>query len=240
MRGLWSGLVAACLISASGPSALAQKAGAVFDKPASTKIFGKDDAPKVTCTAYADVTVREVQDGPTSEKAMLLRGGAMPCGAKAPAGAITLETEGLYLLGRKGDHLVFTALDAHGAADFVVIDARTGKSVLKDATTGTPEFKAASAAGGATTLFYRRGINAPCSLLNSGGRCWGSLVEDGKIPDSLASPMPNPSICAASYKKEKSPKDNPSIIAFDVETIIDAAGKATTVGKGKVACLPMP
>lgn len=240
MRGLWAGLGAACLISVSGAPALAQKAGAVFDKPASTKTLGKDDTPKVICTAYADVIVREVQDGPTSEKAMLLRGANAACAAKAPAGAITIETEGLYLLGRKGDYLVFSALDANGAADFAVIDARTGKSVLKDATSGTPEFKSASAAGGATTLVYRRGINAPCSLPNSGARCWGSLVDDGKIPDSLARPAPDASLCGASYKKAKSPKDNPSVIAFDVETTIDAAGKVATVAKGKVACEPMP
>lgn len=240
MRGLWSGLVAAGLITASGGPSLAQKAGAVFDKPASAKTLGKDDAPKVICTAYADVIVREVQDGPSSEKAMLLRGAHAPCEAKAPAGAITLETEGLYLLGRKGDHLVFTALDPNGAADFAVIDARSGKSVLQDATYGSPDFKAASAAGGVTTLVYRRGINAPCSLPNSGERCWSSLVDGGKIPDSLARPAPGAALCAASYKKGKSPKDNPSIIAFDVETTIDAAGKVATAAKGKLACEPMP
>lgn len=240
MRGLWSGLVAACLIAASGPSVLAQKAGAVFDKPASTKTFGKDDAPKVICTAYADVVVREVQDGPSAEKAMLLKGPGAACDAKAPAGAITLETEGLYLLGRIGDRIVFSALDPHGAVDFSVVDAHSGKVVLTGGTHGTPEFKSARSAGGVTTLVYRSGINAPCSLTNGGARCWGSLVDDGKIPDSLARPAPSPSICAASYKKEKSPKDNPSIVSFDVETTIDAEGKATTVAKGKVACDPMP
>lgn len=240
MRGLWSGLVGAGLIAASGAPSLAQKAGAMFDKPASTKTLGKDDAPKVICTAYSDVVVREVQDGPSAEKAMLLRGSTAPCEAKAPAGAIMLETEGLYLLGRVGGHLVFSALDPHGAVDFSVVDARSGKVVVSDGTHGTPQFKSVRAADGVTTLVYRRGINAPCSLANSGARCWGSLVDDGKIPDSLARPAPNPSICAASYKKEKSPKDNPSIISFDVETTIDAAGKVMTVAKGKVACDPLP
>lgn len=240
MRGLWSGLVAACLTLAAGAPSLAQKAGAIFDKPVSTRMFGKDDAPKVICTVYADGAVREVQDGPSAEKAMLLKGPNAACEAKAPTGAITLETEGLYLLGRIGDHLVFSALDPHGAVDFSVVDARSGKTVLTGGTHGTPEFKSARSAGSVTTLVYRRGINAPCSLANSGARCWGSLVDDGKIPNSLARPAPNPSICAASYRKEKSPKDNPSIVSFDAETTIDAAGKVTTLAKGKVACDPMP
>ena len=64
--------------------------------------------------------------------------------------------------------------------------------------------------------------------------------DDGKIPESLARPAPNPSLCAASYKAGKSPKDNPSIIAFDVETSIDASGKVATIAKGKASCDPMP
>ena len=147
--------------------------------------------------------MREVQDGPSAEKAMLLRGSTAPCEAKAPAGAIMLETEGLYLLGRVGGHLVFSSLDPHGAVDFSVVDARSGKAVVSDGTHGTPEFKSVRAADGVTTLVYRRGINAPCSLANSGARCWGSLVDDGKIPDVLARPAPNPSICAAKKRRNR-------------------------------------
>lgn len=236
--------VSYCLVAvalASGAPAFAQKAGAVFDKPASTKkLQTKPDAPEVICTFYSDAMVREAHDGPTSENAMLVRGATAGCADKAPTGVANMETEGLALVGRKGDYLVFSAMDPNGAADFSVIDARTGKTVLKDATYGTPEFKSASATGGKTTLAYKRGINAPCSLLNSGARCWGSLVDDGKIPESLARPAPNPSLCAASYKAGKSPKDNPSIIAFDVETSIDGSGKVATIAKGKASCDPMP
>ncbi len=236
--GAWLG--AGALIAIIGP-VFAQKAGAVFDKPGATKTMqSKADSPKTICTSYADVMVRETQDGPASENAMLVRGPKAACEAKAPAGATTLETEGLALAGRKGDFLVFTAMDANGAADFVVIDARTGKTVLKDATVGSPEFRSANAEGGVVTLAYRRGINAPCSLPNSGARCWGSLVDDGKIPDSLARPAPAPELCAAAYKKSKALKDNPSLIAFDVETKIDASGKTTTIAKGKATCDAVP
>ncbi len=131
-------------------------------------------------------------------------------------------------------------MDPHGAADFTVIDARTGKVLLKDATYGAPEFKSATAEGGVVTLAYRRGINAACSLLETGARCWGSLVDDGKIPASLARPAPSPDLCAASYKREKSPRDNSSIVAFDVETAIDGAGKVTTTARGKPICNPLP
>lgn len=227
-------------IACAGIPAFAQKAGAVFDKAAASKtLTGKNDV-KTICTSYADVTVRETQDGPTSDKAMLLRGAKAACDARTPAGAAMLDTEGLYLVGRKGDYLLFSGLDAHGAADFVAIDARSGKVVLRDGTVGSPEFASAKAEGGVVTLSYTRGINAPCSLLNSGARCWGSLVDDGKIPEALARPAPAASLCAAAYKKAKSPKDNPSVISFAVETTIDAAGKVATVAKGKVVCDAMP
>lgn len=233
------GALSAALLA--GAPALAQKPGATFDRPASTKrLQAKPDSPQTICTIYADAMVRETQDGPSSENALLVRGANGACAAKAPASAIEMETEGLALVGRKGDYLVFSAIDPNGATDFSVIDARTGKVVLKDATYGSPEFRSANAAGDVVTLAYRRGINAPCSLLQSGARCWGSLVDDGKVPDSLARPAPAPALCAASYKRAKSPKDNSSIVAFDVETTIDGAGKVTTLSKGAAICDPLP
>ena len=234
-------LAAAATLGLSCAPALAQKGAGVFDRPISTKTFaGKEDGQNVICTAYADVTVRQSLDGPSSDKAKLLHGANAPCGAKPPASAITLETEGLELFGRKGDFLVFSEMDANGATGFRIIDARSGKVVLKDATYGTQQFKSASVAGAEVTLAYRRGINAPCSLLNSGVRCWSSLVMNGNIPEPLAGNAPDPMICAGAYKKAKSPKDNPSIISFDVETKIDAAGKVKTIPAGKPFCDARP
>ena len=234
-------LAAAVALSASCAPALAQKGGAIFDKPISTKKFpGKQDDQNVICTVYPDVTVRESLDGPTSDKAKLLRGANAPCGAKPPVSAITLQTDGLSLVGRKGDFLVFSEMDANGATGFRIIDARSGKVVLKDATFSTQQFKSANAASGVVTLGYRRGINAECSLLNSGMRCWSSLVMNGNIPEPLAGNAPDPMICAGAYKKAKSPKDNPSIISFDVESKIDAVGKVKTIPLGKPFCDAMP
>lgn len=232
---------AVAVLGASCAPALAQKGGAIFDKPISMKKFpGKEDGQSVICTGYADVTVRQSLDGPSSDKAGLLRGANAACGAKAPTSAIALDTAGLEMLGRKGDYLVFSEMDANGATGFSVIDARTGKVVLKDATFGAQQFRSVSATGGVVTLAYRRGINAECSLLNSGTRCWSSIVMDGKVPEPLARNAPDPKICAGAYKKAKSPKDNPSIISFDVETKIDASGKVNTIPLGKPFCDARP
>ena len=234
-------LAAAVALSASCAPALAQKGGAIFDKPISTKKFpGKQDDQNVICTVYPDVTVRESLDGPTSDKAKLLRGANAPCGAKPPVSAITLQTDGLSLVGRKGDFLVFSEIDPQGVTRFSVIDARSGKVALKDATHGSPEFKSAQFAGGVTTLAYTRGIGAKCSLLNSGMRCWSSIVMEGMVPEPLARNAPDPRICAGAYKEAKSPKDNPSIISFDVESKIDAVGKVKTIPLGKPFCDAMP
>ncbi|MCB1541589.1 MAG: hypothetical protein KDJ25_12365 [Rhodoblastus sp.] len=234
-------IAAAAALGASCAPALAQKGGSVFDKPISTKtIQGKQDGQSVVCTVYPDVTVRESLDGPTSDNAKLLRGADAPCGAKPPTSGMTLATDGLSLEGRKGDFLVFSEMDPQGVTNFSVIDARSGKVVLKDATYGSPAFKSANSAGGATTLAYARGIGAKCSLLNSGMRCWSSIVMDGMVPEPLAHNAPDPMICAGAYKKAKSPKDDPSIISFDVETKIDAVGKVKTIPLGKPFCDAMP
>ena len=234
-------LAAAASLGLLCAPAVAQKGGAVFDRPISTKKFpGKEDGQSVICTAYSDATVRQSLDGPSSDKARLLRGANAPCGARPPASAITLDTEGLEMLGRMGDFLVFSEMDANGATGFRIFDARSGKVVLKDATFGAQQFKSASASGGVATFAYRRGINAECSLLNSGARCWSSIAMDGKLPEPLARNAPDPMICAGAYKKAKSPKDNPSIISFDVETKIDAAGRVRTIPAGKPFCDARP
>ena len=63
---------------------------------------------------------------------------------------------------------------------------------------------------------------------------------DGKLPEPLARNAPDPMICAGAYKKAKSPKDNPRIISFDVETKIDAAGRVKTIPAGKPFCDARP
>ena len=89
-------LVAAMTMTCPASPARAQEPAAQFDKPVSTRTHqANNDAPKIICTAYADVMVREAQDGPTSENAMLLRGANARCEVKAPVGAVTIETEGL-------------------------------------------------------------------------------------------------------------------------------------------------
>ena len=68
-------LVAAMTMTFPASPARAQEPAVQFDKPVSTRTHqANNDAPKIICTAYADVMVRETQDGPTSENAMLLRG----------------------------------------------------------------------------------------------------------------------------------------------------------------------
>jgi hypothetical protein len=203
-----------------------------------------DDDPtgQIECTYYRDFMLRETgTDTPDPGDATLvpIATGASgpPCDAAEHAGGISLKTEGYSYVGRKDRYLLFSATDPNGAVPFMVLDTG-GKVLFEDATPPDRAIETVALDNGTLRLGYRRAINASCSLLEDPAGCWSSLVAGGKIPNGLA--RPSRDFCAAAYKEEQAPADDPSIVSYAVDTSIDASGHAGTTAHGAIGCTPMP
>jgi len=227
----------------------AARFAALFDRPALVKTVppksAADPTGAIICTNYPDLMVRETgTDTPDPNTATLVAlpaGTARPpCDARQRPHAITLQTEGFGLLGRKGPFLLFSATDPNGAIPFMTIDARSGRVIFTDGTAADRSFQAVTVQNGVLHLRYTRGFNASCSIMQSAATCWSKLLTEGKIPHDMGQPVPSPELCAASYAAERAPADDPSIITYDVEMTIDLAGNAQTLSRGAVGCAPVP
>jgi hypothetical protein len=211
-----------------------------FDKPASVRSIKPkpDDSTEIRCTYFADLMVRETQDGPESENAAIVRSAKAPCTAKAGPGETVLDTNGMTLDGRRGSYLLFSDLNPHGATGFVVIDVKTGKILLRDSALSHPVLQNLALENGALRLRYRRGVNAPCSLMENAQKCWAQLVREKLVPADMKAPTAQ--ICAEAYARDKAPRDNPSIVVYATEIRIGAGGNTTTLARGAVECESMP
>lgn len=211
-----------------------------FDKPASVRSIKPKpgDSTEIRCTSFADLMVRETQDGPSSENAAIVRNAKAPCTAKAGPGETVLDTAGMTLDGRRGAFLLFSDLDPHGATGFVIVDTKTGKVLLRDAALSHPVLQSLTLENGNLRLRYKRGINAPCSLMENAQTCWAQLVKEGLVPAEMKAP--SGMICAAAYERDKAPRDNPSIVVYATEVIVDAAGGTKVLSRGAVECESLP
>jgi hypothetical protein len=232
-------LCALAAIAASLAAAAAQTPDQ-FDKPAEVRTIKPkpDQDTQIRCTVFADLMIRETQDGPESENAAMVKNPKAPCTAKAAQGEILLDTAGMTLDGRRGAFLLFSDLDPHGATNFAIIDARSGRILFRDAALSNPVLQSLTLESDTLRLRYRRGVNAPCSLMRDMQACWAELVKDGLVPDEVTMPAAN--ICAESYQRDRSPRENPSIVVYATEVAIDAGGNAKVLSRGTVDCEPMP
>ena len=228
---------AATLLSSS--SMLAQTPDQ-FDKPASVRSFKpkQDDSAEIRCSYFPDLMIRETQDGPSSENAAIVRDAKAPCSARAEPRETALDTSGMTFDGRRGAFLLFSDLDPHGATGFVVIDTKTGKILLRDAALSNPVLQSLALDGGKLRLRYRRGINAPCSLMDNAQACWTQLVKEGLVPADMKAPSGN--ICSTAYARDNAPRNNPSIVVYPTEVTVDASGTTQVLSRGAVECESMP
>ncbi len=211
-----------------------------FDKPAAVRSVKPkpDDSTEIRCTYFPDLMVRETQDGPESENAAIVRNARAACKAGAVAGETLLDTAGMTLDGRRGSYLLFSDLDPHGATGFVIIDAKTGSILLRDAAMSHPVLQNLALENGSLRLRYKRGVNAPCSLMQDAKKCWSQLVTEKLVPADL--PAPSAQICNDAYSRDKAPRNNPSIVVYATEVIVDAGGKTRVLSRGTVECESMP
>lgn len=232
-------LLAACLaprqIAAAGWEAVR------FDPPAKTETATTGEGKQVTCTTYHDLRVRESDtDTPDPEDATLLppANGASPaCSAASGPGARTLATAGQRFLGRTGGFLVFEQASTNGTVPFAVLDAGTGRTLIRDVTAeaGIDTF---AVADGILRLGFHRGVQGACSIPKHGAACWTRIAHDARLPPAVAA-LPAPvKACAESYRAGKAPTDAPSIVSFPVR--LTGIGHPTVEAVGPVRCAPTP
>ena len=205
--------------------------------------FRRSRAPvtltEVTCTYFPDFMIRVVSDGPTAERAALVRSANPPCNANKLAGDLTLDTPDMAFSGRKGGALFFFHMNSHGT--FAVYSDRRADRQTSCSTTGPP----------ATPGFSLHPLNRVACACATGVRstppapscrqdAGRSLVKEGLVPQDMAQQVPSPQICSATYRKEKSPNDNPSIVLYQTDIVVFGDGKTQVLARGPVGCEPMP
>jgi hypothetical protein len=233
--------------AASTPPA-ARPIDALFDTPAARQIVPGKSEPNsgnaITCTYYADVMIRETEtDSPAPGAATLIPVPAAsphpPCGKERAAGGISLKSENHSLLGRKGPFLLFRQTDPNGAAQFLVIDATSGKVIYTDTMMGD-EIKGVTLENGLLRLRFTRGANGSCSLIKDGDTCWAKLATERTIPAAVARGQPPIQACIAAYRKHNTPADDPSIVSYEVDMTLSSAGKPNVISRGSIGCSPLP
>jgi hypothetical protein len=167
--------------------------------------------------------------------------GGPACKAAHAAREVSPKTVGTGLLGRKGPYLFFA--NFNGAAEFYILSAATGRMLYNDDiyTEGCP-LQSVVLEDGALHIRFVRAFFGSCSIPTDGANCWARMAREGKIPRSLAQSPPPVDACAAAYREQQLPADDPdpSEILYDVDLTLDPAGRTRVNSRGTVRCLPVP
>ena len=226
----------------------ASREAALFDRPVAVKDVeakpGKESRGDIRCTYYGDIMVRETgTDSPAPEPAVIVpvAGAARrpACTGVPAAREMALKTEEFALLGRKGPYLVFDAADPHGAVEFSVLDAGSGRILFSDGK-NSDGLRSVSLDGGALRLRYTRAVNASCSIVKDGAGCWSKVAQEAGFPPALGQSPPPVEACAAAYRKGKVPADDPSMVTYAVDVRLDTSGKVEVSARGAPGCEPLP
>jgi hypothetical protein len=204
-----------------------------------------DAVGEIRCTYYPDLMVLETgTDTPYPGFGAIVptSGGRPACSVAVAQHGVPLKTERDYLIGRMGPYLAFAAADPNGAQDFQIIDAGTGRHIFADSRRWTG-FQSVAIDNGALHLRYTRAVNGPCSIVKDGAACWAKMVKSGAIPQEMAQLPPSvQQACAAAYRKGRvpDPPAAPSMVFYDLDVTLDAAGKVRVNSRGAVGCEAVP
>ena len=237
-------LLAACL---PAPSVAAGWVAARFELPAKTETAtsgeGKmsGEGKQITCTTYRDLMVRESDtDTPDPEDATLVprRGGAPPPRAPPPGpGGRKQANPRPRVRGPTGGVQGMEQASTNGTVPFAVLDAGTGRTLIRD-TTAEAGIDTFAVADGTLRLGFQRGVQGACSIPKHAAACWARIARDGPLPPAVAA-LPAPvKACAGSYRAGKAPKDTPSIVSFPVR--LTGTAPPTVEAGGPVRCAPTP
>jgi hypothetical protein len=223
---------------------------ALFEPPVTVqRVAAKsttDPISEIKCSYYPDFMIRETgTDSPNPGGATIVP----PSGAsqhqvcsRAPvAHGVPLKTEFHSLVGRKGPYLVFSETDPSGSVGFVVINAGTGRVIYKDGKTPVAGLQSVALENGVLHLRYTRSINGSCSIVKDGSACWAKMVRERAIPHEVAKSPPSIQACATEYRKGKVPAaaNDPSIVFYEVDMMLDVSGHVRVNSHGAVGCEPM-
>jgi hypothetical protein len=226
----------------------AEREAALFNHPVTVQRVPPkspgDTFGEIRCTYYPDLMVMETGTDtpyPGSSTIIPTSGGRPACSiAMAPHG-VPLKTERDHLIGRTGPYLAFAAADPNGAQDFQIIDAGTGRQIFADSRRWTG-FQSVAVENGTLHFRYTRAVNGPCSIVKDGLACWAKMVKSGAIPQEMAQSPPSVQACAAAYRKGRvpDPPAAPSMVFYDLDVTLDAAGKVRVNSRGAVGCEAVP
>jgi hypothetical protein len=230
--------------------AVAKDAPQLFDKPAEVvKIplardpLNPQAKPMLSCFYFGGFAVKQIDRGEVgAERLSILpiAAGEKPACAEAQAGGEIVidsaEWSG-YFKGAKGDYVFFDAADGwNGGLGFAIFTA-SGKKVLEDVAKGILMLKPMESG---IALKYRRVYGAKCSLFADATGCWAAIRKETGLV------QPTPPDCSAAYKREqkRTPASasqiaaDPTVIYYEVETVVAAGAGRSSAAPGKVSCEP--
>lgn len=210
-----------------------------FDQPVSIKTVKppspSDPVGEVRCTFYPDLMVRETgTDTPGPGRPAILPAQAACNGGKS---GTPVKTEGFSFAGRKGPFLLFSATDPNGAVPFFVTTT-AGKELYRNSLIDS--LRTIELDDGQLHITFRRGLNGSCSILKGRQGCWATISREQHLPAAVSKLPPPTQACTAEYAKGKVQADDPSIITYEVDMKLDAAGKTQVISRGALGCVPLP
>jgi hypothetical protein len=244
-------LILILLSVASLQPAAAKDAAGAFDKPSQVvKIplaadpLNPQSKPMLSCFYFGGFAVKQIDRGEIGAERLsivpIAATGEKPACAEAKAGSEIVidsaEWSG-YFKGVKGDYVFFDAADGwNGGVGFAVF-ATSGKKLLEDVGMG---FQAVKRVESGIALKYRRVYGAKCSLFADAPRCWAAIGKETGLAQA------SPPDCAAAYKREqkRTPASaqqiaaDPTIIYYEVETVLSGASVSISPAPGKISCQP--
>jgi hypothetical protein len=220
--------------------------------------------PKLTCRYYPHFMVKEVDEGEVGAALLsIVTGDIKPTCQRALLAnekAVDPKDWSGYVLGAKGRFVFFSADDGvNGGLGFAVYSLG-GKKLFEDSAMG--DIHSAAATGDQLTLRYLRSYAGPCSVQKDGAACWTQIAAAIHI-DAAAKPD-----CVAGYAKAKSElakgrceadkkagdapciaaalkeieaqhwDEAPSVVDYEVETVLTGSSTATTPVGAATLCHP--
>jgi hypothetical protein len=252
MRDFLNNLFRAPLVGLFFALPISAPAAQLFDPPLKEiELPAQRDFGEIICTIYPDVIIREIDtETPDPGKIMVLPRGRQDsspaCGRDTPAAGIEMPKRGVSFLGRKGIFMVLDATDPSSAGYFTIFDIRNGHRLFGDGDYGPDWIFTMNAVAEKLYMTYRRGINAPCSLLLDSAQCWAQLLREGDIPRRAFAGPPAIKLCAKSYRADPATArdtvfgGDPTLITYPVGLTLDSFGNNIMRVLGPMQCLPQP
>jgi hypothetical protein len=168
-----------------------------------------------------------------------------------------------YFKGVKGDYVFFNDADSeNGGLAFAVVAAHTGEILFADSAIG--ELHSLTLEETALTLRYSRNFAGKCSVPQDGGECWKQIAAvtglDAARPPDCASGYAEakallakercrvqsirgtlaPDCLAMALQRIEAEhwEEDPSVIGYEVETLLKSGQSTTRPLGGEVSCYP--